>query len=79
MGLVLFAGAMVLLWRVKRTRAVAGMLALPFVLATAGAYVRIFPYGASRHTVVLGVLGAIAIATLLERVPRRMGALIEST
>jgi hypothetical protein len=39
---------------------------------------RIFPYGASRHTVVLGVLGAIGIATLLEHVPRRMGVALLS-
>jgi hypothetical protein len=72
-GLVLFTVAIVLLWRVRRTRALGALLLVPFLLAMAGAYVRIFPYGASRHTVVLGVLGAIGIATLLEYVPRRIG------
>jgi Dolichyl-phosphate-mannose-protein mannosyltransferase len=72
-GFVLFAVAIVLLWRVRRTRALAALLAAPFLLAMAGACVRIFPYGATRHTVVLGVLGAIGIATLLEYVPRWIG------
>jgi hypothetical protein len=72
-GLALFAAAIVLLLRTPRTRALAALLAIPFLLAMAGAYARLFPYGASRNTVVLGVLGAIGIATLLERAPRRVG------
>jgi hypothetical protein len=70
---LLFAVAIVLLWRSRKTRALAALLTFPFLLSMAGAYVRVFPYGATRHTVVLGVLGAICIATLLETVPRRMG------
>jgi hypothetical protein len=73
-GFVLFAASIVLLWRAHRTRPVAALLVVPFVLSMAGAYIHLFPYGASRHTAVLGVLGAIGIATLLEDVPRRVGA-----
>ena len=68
---VLFAAAIVLLWKERRPLAV--LLVVPFALCMAGAYLHRFPYGATRHTVVLGVLGAVGIATLLEYAPRRTG------
>ncbi|MCP5111761.1 MAG: glycosyltransferase family 39 protein [bacterium] len=47
------------------------LLIIPFVLACAGAFAGLFPYGASRHTVVLSIFSvsaaAIGAATLLPR------------
>lgn len=73
----LFAAAIVVLWtgrtRVDRNkaRALAVLLVVPFALAILGAYAHQFPYGATRHTVVIGTLAAIGIAILLAAWPRR--------
>ncbi len=63
-----FAGAVVLLWTGRagverqKSRALALLLTVPFPLAIAGAYAHIFPFGPTRHTLVIGMFGAIGIA-----------------
>jgi Dolichyl-phosphate-mannose-protein mannosyltransferase len=77
LALVLFAVAVFWLWtgRTKiepsKARALAALLVLPFVLAIAGAYAHQFPYGRSRHTLVIGLFGATGIAIFIEELPRR--------
>jgi hypothetical protein len=75
---VLFAVAVFWLWtgrtgiELRRARALAALLVLPFVFAIAGAYAREFPYGRTRHTLVLGIFGALGIAIFVEKLPRRL-------
>ena len=74
-ALLAFAAAIILLWTGRsviergRARALAVFVTLPFVLGIAGAYAHFFPYGATRHTVVLGMFAAIGVAIVLESVP----------
>jgi hypothetical protein len=78
LALVLFAVAVFWLWtgrtgiELGKARALAALLVLPFLLAIAGAYAHQFPYGRSRHTLVVGLFGAIGIAIFLETLPRRL-------
>jgi hypothetical protein len=75
---VLFAAAIPLLWTGRTTverntaRALAVLLVVPFAFAILGAYARQFPYGSTRHTVVLGTLASIGIAIALGALPRRV-------
>jgi hypothetical protein len=74
---VLFVVAVFWLWTGQtgiersKARALAMLLVLPFVLAIAGAYAHQFPYGRTRHTLVIGVFGAIGIAIFIQQLPRR--------
>lgn len=74
---VLFATAVLWLWtgrsRIEpgKARALAVLLVLPFALAMAGAYLHQFPYGRSRHTLVVGLFGAAGISMLMETLSRR--------
>ncbi len=53
----------------NRARAIAVFLTVPFALGIVAAFAHMFPYGESRHTMVLGVFGAIGIGILFESVP----------
>lgn len=76
---VLFVAALFLLWTGRtrleqsKARALTTLLVLPFVLGIAGSYARQFPYGATRHTVVLGLFAATGIAIFIGTLPRRVG------
>lgn len=80
--LLLFVSAIILLWTGKtrieqaKARALAVLLVLPFLLAIAGAYADLFPYGRSRHTLVMGLFGAVGGAIFLGTLPRRMGVAV---
>jgi hypothetical protein len=73
---LLFAGGLVLLWRGRsaaertRSRALAALLVVPFLLACAGAALELHPYGRSRHTVILSLFIAAAVGVALERLLR---------
>lgn len=75
---VLFAAALFLLWtgrtRIEQTkaRALVALLVLPFMLALAASYARQFPYGATRHTIVIGLFAAIGIGVFLGTLQRRV-------
>jgi hypothetical protein len=77
LAMVLFAIAVFWLWTGRtgiersKARALAVLLVLPFLLAIAGAYAHQFPYGRTRHTLVIGLFGATGIAIFLETLPRR--------
>ena len=76
---VLFAVAIWLLWtgrtcvQQSKARPLAVLLVLPFVLGIAGAFARLFPYGSTRHTIVIGLFAAVGIAVFLGTLPRRLG------
>jgi hypothetical protein len=77
LALVLFAAALLSLW-VGRTsierskaRALAVLLVAPFALAIVGAYAHQFPYGRTRHTLVIGLFAATGIAVFFQTLPRR--------
>jgi hypothetical protein len=77
LALVLFAAAVFSLWAgrvgIKRSkaRAQALLLVAPFALAIVAAYAHQFPYGRSRHTLVLGLFAATGVAVFLQTLPRR--------
>jgi len=79
LALILFCGGLFLLWtgrtgiERRKARALVVLFVLPFVLGLLGAYANQFPYGRSRHTLVLGIFGACGVAVLLEALPRRAG------
>ncbi len=76
LAFAIFAIAVWLLWtgRTKmqrgKARALAVLLVLPFLLGMAGAYTHQFPYADTRHTIVIGVFGAIGIGIFLENLPQ---------
>ena len=77
LALVVFAVAVFWLWTGRtgleqsKARALAVLLVVPFLLGIAGAYAHLFPYGRSRHTLVMGLFCACGIAIFLETLPRR--------
>jgi hypothetical protein len=77
LALVLFAAALLWLWTGRtglersKARALAVLLVVPFLLNIAGAYALLFPYGRSRHTLVIGLFCACGVAILLQHLPRR--------
>jgi hypothetical protein len=74
---VLFVVTLLWLWtgrsriELGKARALAVLLVVPFALAMAGAYLQQFPYGRSRHTLVIGLFGAAGISMLMEALSRR--------
>lgn len=72
---VLFAAALFLLWTGRtgiersKSRALAVLIVVPFLLNIAGAYAHLFPYGRSRHTLVIGLFCACGMAIFVERLP----------
>jgi Dolichyl-phosphate-mannose-protein mannosyltransferase len=81
-ALLMFATAVILLWTGRTTigreksRALALLLAVPFLLGIAGAYARAFPYGRTRHTLVLGLFAAAGIGIFMEQCRPRIAAAI---
>jgi hypothetical protein len=77
LALVVFTVAVFWLWtgrtglEQRRARALAVLFVVPFLLGIAGAYAHLFPYGRSRHTLVIGLFCACGIAIFLETLPRR--------
>lgn len=76
LSLLLFASAFILLWT-RRThiasgnaRAVALLFSLPFLIAIAAAYAREFPYGGTRHTIMLDLFAAIGIGIAVGTLPK---------
>ncbi|MBZ5601892.1 MAG: glycosyltransferase family 39 protein [Acidobacteriia bacterium] len=75
--MALFAAGVYLLWmretriEPRRARALAVLLVVPFGLGLAGAYAHLFPYGRSRHDLVLGIFGVVGAAIVIETLPRR--------
>jgi hypothetical protein len=72
---VLFAAALVILWKGcsgerPRNRIFAALLVTPFLLACGGAWLKLHPYGRSRHTVILAVFAAAGVSIALERIFR---------
>ncbi|MCW5981730.1 MAG: glycosyltransferase family 39 protein [Bryobacteraceae bacterium] len=63
-GLMLFLAGMALWWLHRRP--VAAMLALPFALTCAAAFVRLHPYAFSRHSVFLAIFAAAGVAITLD-------------
>ena len=71
-AVALAAFAVSVYWLYKDRRGDLLVLTLtPFVAALAAAYLRLFPLGRTRHTIVLGVFAATGIAILWEHLPRR--------
>lgn len=70
----LFAFAIGILLRqrklVEKRIALAVLLALPFVIAMVAAFVGIYPYGGTRHDVLLAMFAIPGIAIGLDRLPR---------
>ena len=70
-ALGMFAIAVVLLWtgragmQREKSRAVAMLVILPFVLLMAAAYIGVFPYGGTRHTLVAGLFGGVGMAIFI--------------
>ena len=70
-AVALFAAAVTLLWigrigpRRENGRALALLVTIPFLLLMAAAYAKLFPYGGTRHTMLIGVFIAIGIALLV--------------
>lgn len=67
---LLFAGALVILWRRAPNRSLAVFLVVTFLLACAAALLKLHPYGRSRHTVILCLFAAIGVRIALERMFR---------
>ncbi|HEX3744663.1 MAG TPA: glycosyltransferase family 39 protein [Bryobacteraceae bacterium] len=78
-GMAVFAVAIWLLWTGRthvesgKARALAVLLALPFPLCLAAAYIHQFPYGPTRHTIMLGMLAASGLAIAIATLPKRTG------
>jgi Dolichyl-phosphate-mannose-protein mannosyltransferase len=72
----LFVAALVVLWigrspvERKRTRILATLLVVPFLLACAGGLLKVHPYGRSRHTVILSLFVAAGVGIALDRILR---------
>lgn len=81
-ALVLFAIAVFWLWtgpagiERSKSRALAVLLVLPFLLGVAGAYAHLFPYGRTRQTLVIGIFAASGIAIFVQKLPRRAAVTI---
>lgn len=77
-GVAAFAAVVACLWTGRagiergKSRSLAILLVAPLVLGIAGAYARHFPYGKTRHAMVIGVIGVAAIAILFGSFPRRI-------
>ncbi len=82
LALVLFAIAIFWLWTgrtgIERSkgRALALLLVVPFLLAMAGAYAQHFPYGRTRHTLVIGIFAAIGIAIFVQTLRPRAAIVV---
>ena len=81
-ALVGFAISMFSLWtgrtriEPRRARSLAALLTIPFLLGIAGAFAHVFPYGRSRHTLVLGFFIAIGVSIFVGMLPRRVSLAI---
>ena len=72
----MFAGGIYFLWSGRTNipreiaRPLAVLLTLPFLIGIAAAYANVYPYGAARQSLVIGIFGAAGVAVFLEFVPR---------
>jgi hypothetical protein len=79
LGFLLFlCGIAFLLWSVRRNfrgseRAVALLLLLPFLIGLGTAFAGIYPYGGTRHDVLLSLLAFTGIAIGLDRLSTKLG------
>jgi hypothetical protein len=74
-ALALFLAGLV--WLARRRGAVVALCAMPFALACAAAWLRLFPYGRSRHTAILSLFIAAGAGVALDRLLRaRAGWLV---
>jgi hypothetical protein len=77
LALAMFAAALFCLWTGRtgivrsRARPLAVLIAAPFLLNILGAYTYLFPYGGSRHTLVIGLFCACGVAIFLQMLPQR--------
>ena len=76
-GTVVFVLSLFFLWTGRtpiareKARALAILFTVPFALGLIGAYARMYPFGRSRHTVMVGVFVACGIAIFIASLPRR--------
>ena len=76
LSVAMFAAGMYFLWagrtniRREKARPLAILLTLPFLLGILGGYAKIYPYGPSRHSLIVGIFAVCGVAVFLEFVPR---------
>jgi hypothetical protein len=81
----MFAGGIYFLWSGRtgiprgNARPLAVLLMVPFLLGIIGAYAKVFPYGATRQSLVIGIFAAAGVAIFLEFVPRPSRTIIAGT
>jgi len=81
----MFAAGIYFLWSGRTSiprenaRPLAILLTVPFFLGIIGAYAKVFPYGATRQSAVIGILGVAGVAIFLEFVPRPSRTIIAGT
>jgi hypothetical protein len=81
----LFAAGIYFLWSGRtnipreNARPLALLLTVPFFLGIIGAYAKVFPYGAVRHGLVIGIFAVAGVAIFLEFVPLPSRAIIAAT
>jgi hypothetical protein len=81
----MFAAGIYFLWsdrtRLPREKArpLAVLFTLPFLLGIMGAYAKVFPYGATRQSVIIGIFGVAGVAVFLEFVPRPSRTILAGT
>jgi hypothetical protein len=63
LALIVFPIGLFLLWKRGGWRAI--LITVPFAACAAGAILHLFPYGATRHTALLGLFAATGMATAL--------------
>jgi hypothetical protein len=84
LAVAMFAAGMYFLWTGRtglpreNARPLAALLTVPFFLGILGGYAKVFPYGASRHSLIIGIFGVAGVAVFLEFVPRLSRTIIAS-
>ena len=79
---VIFVFALWRLWTgkiaidLRKSRALAVLLAVPFALGIATAYAGVLPYGRSRHTLVIQFFAAAGVAVFMQGLARRVAIAI---
>lgn len=78
LGVAAFVGGIILLWTFRagvergKSRTLATLLVAATALAIIGAYAHRFPYGQTRHALVIGLFDVAGIAILIANLPRAL-------